>query len=73
MMRVNKDNWNTAEELRDRIYDAIDSIESAMKIARELQDESLRNTLGVKRVQLKKKYDQLNKKLNAVYQKELAS
>lgn len=71
-MRVNKENWNTAEELRDRIYDAIDSIESAMKIARELEDESLRNTLGVKRVQLKKKYDQLNKKLDAVYQKENA-
>ncbi len=71
-MRVSKENWNTAEELRDRIYDAIDSIESAMKIARELEDESLRNTLGVKRVQLKKKYDQLNKKLNAVYQKENA-
>ena len=71
-MRVNKENWNTAEELRDRIYDAIDSIESAMMIARELGDESLRKTLGVKRVQLKKKYDQLNEKLNAVYQKENA-
>ena len=72
-MRINKENWNTAEELRDRVYDAIDSIESAMTIARELGDESLRSSLNVKRVQLKKKYDQLNKKLNAVYQKELAS
>jgi len=71
-MRVNKENWNTAEELRDRIYDAIDSIESAMTIARQLEDESFRKTLNVKRLQLKKKYDQLNKKLNVVYQKENA-
>jgi hypothetical protein len=68
-MRVTKENYTRSEELRDRVYDAIDSIESAMRIARELGDENLRTALGNKRVSLKRQYDILNKRLNAVYQK----
>lgn len=68
-MRVTKENYARSEELRDRVYDAIDSIESAMFIARELSDENLRKALGNKRVSLKRQYDILNKRLNAVYQK----
>lgn len=67
-MRVTKENYARSEELRDRVYDAIDSIESAMFIARELSDENLRKALGNKRVSLKRQYDILNKRLNAVYQ-----
>ena len=68
-MRVHEGNYDTAERMRDRIYDAIDSLEEAMKIARELGDENLRDALDNKRVSLKRQYDILNKRLNRVYQK----
>jgi hypothetical protein len=70
-MRVTDENYARAEELRDRVYDAIDSLEQAMAVARDCGDENLRSALGSKRVSLKRQYDILNKRLNRVYQKSI--
>jgi hypothetical protein len=70
-MLVNEINYDRVEELRDRIYDAIDSLERAMAVARDCGDNNLRDALGNKRASLQRQYNILNKRLNRVYQKSI--